>query len=118
MPEQESYDIPALRARLLEHLGEQHADVYPQHIERDFPRILAKIVGLWGKSALDAFLDSLMVSDRPGRQGFSPEIAMEIFRLSTLHGSLGFSAHQPAGTGWTGLDDAELFKHGVARTKD
>ena len=114
----ESYDVPALRAKLLESLGEQNAGVYPQHIEQSFPRILAKIAELWGKPALDAFLDSLMVSDRPGRQGFSPEIAMEIFRLSTLHGSLGLNPQQSLGTGWTGLDDAELFKHGVARTKD
>ena len=118
MAEQESYDVPALRARLLEHLGEQHAGVYPQHIEQGFPRILAKIVSLWSKPELDDFLASLMVSDRPGRQGFSPEIAMEVFRLSTLHGSLGFTPQQSAGTGWTGLDDAELFKHGIARTKD
>ena len=118
MDVQESYDVPALRARLLAGLGEQHAGVYPQHIERDFPRILSKIATLWGKPELDDFLASLMVSDRPGRQGFSPEIAMEIFRLSTLHGSLGFTPQQSAGTGWTGLDDAELFKHGVARTKE
>ena len=118
MDAQENYDVPALRVRLLENLGEQHAGVYPQNIERDFPRILAKIVDMWGTPTLDDFLASLMVSDRPGRQGFSPEIAMEIFRLSTLHGSLGFTPQQSVGTGWTGLDDAELFKHGVARTKE
>ena len=43
---------------------------------------------------------------------------MEIFRLSTLHGSFGLNPQQSLGTGWTGLDDAELFKHGVALTKD
>jgi len=116
MAEEESYDIPALKAQLLERLGE-HANVYPLGIERQFPRILAKIVGLWGKPALDDFLAGLMVADRPGRQGFAPDIAMEIFRLSTLHGSLGFTPQQAAGTGWTGLDDAELFKHGVSRSK-
>ncbi len=89
MDEQESFDIPALRAELLAHLG-SHADVYPVHLEQGFPRILAKIVALWGKPSLEDFLSGLMVSDRPGRQGFPPDVAMEIFRLSMLHGTLGF----------------------------
>lgn len=116
MAEEESYDVPALKAQLLERLGE-NAKVYPVGIEQQFPRILAKIVALWGKPALDDFLAGLMVAGRPGRQGFAPDIAMEIFRLSPLHGSLGFTPQQALGTGWTGLDDAELFKHGVSRNK-
>ncbi len=52
---QASFDIPALRARLLGHLG-PHADIYPVNIEQKFPRILAKIVDLWGTSALDGLL--------------------------------------------------------------
>ena len=116
MDEQESFDIPALRAELLAHLG-SHADVYPAHVEQSFPRILARIVALWGKPGLDDFLSSLMVSDRPGRQGFPPAVAMEIFRLSMVHGSLGLTPQQAAGTGWSGIEDAELFKHGVAKSK-
>lgn len=116
MGAQESYDVADLKARLLECLGE-HAGVYPVHIERHFPRILAKIVDLWGSSALDDYLAGLMVSDRPNRQGFPADIAVEIFRLSTLHGSLGFTQPQVKGTGWSGLDDAELFKHGIAKNK-
>ena len=116
MDEQESFDIPALRAELLAHLG-SHADVYPAHVEQNFPRILARIVALWGKPGLDDFLSSLMVSDRPGRQGFPPDVAMEIVRLSMLHGVLGFTPQQTAGTGWSGIEDAELVKHGVAKGK-
>jgi hypothetical protein len=116
MDEQESFDIPALKAQLLARLG-SHANVYPVNLERDFPRILAKIVALWSKPALDDFLSGLMVSDRPGRQGFPPNVAMEIFRLSTLHGSLGFTPKQAVGTGWSGIQDAELYKHGVAKGK-
>ena len=116
MDEQECFDIPALRAELLANLG-SHADVYPAHVEQSFPRILAKIVALWGKPELEEFLSSLMVSDRPGRQGFPPDVAMEIFRLSMVHGSLGFTSKQAAGTGWSGIEDAELFKHGVVKGK-
>jgi hypothetical protein len=109
MSEAETYDIPALKARFLELLGE-HADVYPANIEQRFPRILHKIVTLWGKPELEAVFDELMVSTRPGRQGFPSEVAMELFRLSTLYGKLGLVAKRQQGTGWAGVDDAELFK--------
>jgi len=112
--QQASFDIPALKARLLGHLG-PHADIYPVNIEQKFPRILARIVDLWGTPALDGLLSDLMVSDRPGRQGFPGPVAMDLFRLSTLHGSLGFTPQKVAGTGWSGIDDAELFKHGIGK---
>ncbi len=114
MDAQEKFDIPALKAKLMECLGSD-AKVYPVHIEEKFPRILARIVDLWGKPELDAFLAELMVSDRPGRQGFPGDVAMELFRLSTLHGTLGYSPQQATGTGWTGVDDAELYKRAFAK---
>ena len=43
MGEQEMYDIPALRAKMLVHLGERAKD-YPEALEKRFPRILAKLV--------------------------------------------------------------------------
>ena len=116
MDQQEGFDIPALKAQLLERLG-SHADIYPVHLEQNFPRILAKIVALWGTTGLDDFLSDLMVSDRPGRQGFPPDAGMEIFRLLTLHGSLGFTPQESSGTGWSGIEDAELHKHGVTKGK-
>jgi len=114
MDEQESFDIPALKAQLLERLG-SHTDIYPVHLEQNFTRILARIVALWGTPGLDDFLSGLMVTDRPGRQGFPPDAAMEIFRLSRLHGSLGFTLQESSGTGWAGIEDAELHKHGVTK---
>ena len=109
MAEEQSYDIPALKARFLELLGE-HADAYPVAIEQRFPRILDKIVGLWGKPELEGVFDELMVSTRPGRQGFPADVAMELFRLSALYGKLGLTAKKTQGTGWAGVDDAELYK--------
>ncbi len=87
MGEQEMYDIPALRAKMLVHLGERAKD-YPEALEKRFPRILAKLVEVWGKPAADTYLDSLMVSDRPSRQGFPLEVASEILRLSMIHSTL------------------------------
>lgn len=109
MAGEQTYDVVALKARFLELLGE-HADVYPVAIEQQYPRILDKIVNMWGKVELEKEFDELMVSSRPGRQGFPPAVAMELFRLSTLYGKLGLTAKKTQGTGWAGVDDAELFK--------
>jgi hypothetical protein len=110
----ESIDIPSLRSALMALLGDD-AKHYPEQMEQLFPRILANIVAQWGKPELDVYLANLMVSDRPGRQGFPAAIAMEVFRLSTIHGMLGLSSVQ-SGTGWSGVDDSELYRK--ALTKD
>lgn len=110
------FDVPALKAKLLGCLGSD-AHVYPARLERDFPRILARIVELWGRAELDAYLQGLMVSDRTDRQGFPPEVAMELFRLATVHGALGL-APDAGGTGWAGLEDAELYKKSVQKKDD
>jgi hypothetical protein len=104
----EEIDIPALKSKLLEALGGD-ASAYPVAIEQKFPRIFAKIVNLWGRAGLDALLDDLMVSDRPGRQGFPDDVAREIFRLSMVHGALGLTKQRGA-FGWSGIDDPELYK--------
>lgn len=105
----ENYDIPALRSRLTALLGSD-AGIYPVHLEQQFPRILEKIVALWGQSSLDGFLADLMVTTRSGRQGFPPEVLTEIFKLSNAHAALGLTPDKSIGTGWNWIDDPELFK--------
>ena len=109
MDEQQDFDIPALKAKLLDHLG-PNAGIYPVLLEQQFPRLLEKIVALWGKPGLDAFLADLMVTQRPGRQGFSHDVALEIFRLASLHSALGVSPNNSLGTAWGWIEDPELFK--------
>lgn len=60
-------------------------DRYPHALERDYPRILERIVELWGTDACDAYLAELAVADTETRQGFPPEVAREILRLSLAH---------------------------------
>lgn len=55
-----------------------------QHTHRLFPRIAEKIVALWESDDFDEYLNSLVVADRPGRQGFPPEVASELILLSLL----------------------------------
>jgi hypothetical protein len=102
----EVYDVPAIRAKLLQKMKDDPG-AYPTLIEQRFPRILAKIADLWGKPALDQYLDVLMFTDRSDRQGFPPEIATEVFRLSTAHAALNL-AKQTKAIGWSGVDEALL----------
>lgn len=109
MDDQEEFDIPALKAKLLESLGPE-SGIYPVLVEQQFPRILARVAALWGKAGLDAYLADLMVTDRPGRQGFPHDVALEIFRLATVHSALGLTPKDSPGTAWDWVDDPELFK--------
>lgn len=58
-----------------------HTDRYPHKLEAGFPHVIDRIVALWGSADLHPFLEALMLADRPGRQGFPPDVATEIFRL-------------------------------------
>lgn len=109
-------ELPALRAQLLQLLGEDAA-AYPARLEASFPRILKKIVELWGRAELDAYLDELMVSERPGRHGFPADVAMEIFRLSNAHARLHLSDGS-SGTGWAGIQDPDLFRKALDKDND
>lgn len=60
--------------------------LYPRNLEEKYPRVFEKIHQLWNTAELDAYLDELMMDSRGGhRQGFQPEAASEIFRLSMAH---------------------------------
>jgi len=109
----EVYDVPAIRAKLLEKMKDDPG-AYPKLIEQQFPRILEKIADLWGKPDLDRYLDVLMFTDRHDRQGFPPEIAIEVFRLSTAHAALNL-VKQTVATGWSSAEEVNLQKKSVSR---
>lgn len=106
-------NVSELRTRLMALLGADQK-YYPTQIEQQFPRIFGQIVALWGKSALDVYLNELMLPARSGRQGFPAAIAMEIFHLFNLHSALNLS-EKHSGTGWSGVEDPERFKKALAR---
>ncbi|MBI5889137.1 MAG: ankyrin repeat domain-containing protein [Nitrosomonadales bacterium] len=62
-------------------------EIYPHLLEEKFPRVFNKLLELWQTPHIDAYLQDLMVDKRGGgREGFPPEAAMEIIRLSNyLH---------------------------------
>lgn len=113
MGNSDNIDVSELRAKLTAILGEDRK-YYPEQIEQRFPRILVQIVAQWGKPELDAYLNELMLPDRPGRQGFPPAIAMEIFHLVNVHSALQLSVVN-SGTGWSGVHDPESFKKALKK---
>jgi hypothetical protein len=60
-------------------------ELYPRKLEQLYPRVMEKIVTLWRTPMMDGFFQDLMVNGRGGdRQGFSPEVALEIYYLSKV----------------------------------
>ncbi len=60
-------------------------DKYPIALEQKFERILTKISELWRKPEMADYFEDLIIDKRGGRQGFPPDVAADIFRLSALY---------------------------------
>lgn len=108
--EQQVIDVAPLRERLMAALvvDGDRAWLYPEEVEQQFPRLLARIVELWRKPELDDFFDELITTPRPGRQGFPEKVALELFHLATLHASYRLS-RKPR-TPWDWAPDVNFFK--------
>jgi uncharacterized protein len=61
---------------------------YPYKLEEKFARIAQKIAELWDSPLIDSYFAELLIDDRGNRKGFPPEIAGEIFALSSAHGEI------------------------------
>ena len=77
-----------MNEELLQLLNGQ-AELYPHALCQNFSRIVDKIIILWGEPELEAYFNELLMDSRGGtRQGFPPDVASEIFRLSMYHASI------------------------------
>lgn len=94
-----------MNPRLLSLLG-NNEEIYPNVLETRFPRVFNKLLELWQTPHIDAYLQDLMVDKRGGdREGFPPDAAMEIIRLSNyLH------ALQAAGKETQAWDEIPEYK--------
>lgn len=61
------------------------AENLPRHLLAEFPHILERLGPLWSLRECGLYLDGLMVSDRPGRAGFSSPAIADLFFLRQLH---------------------------------
>ncbi|MBI5659101.1 MAG: ankyrin repeat domain-containing protein [Nitrosomonadales bacterium] len=64
-------------------MGKDH--LYPHALEKQFPRIVYKIVELWDTPQMEAYFTDLMVDKRGGRKGFPSDVATEIYYLSQVY---------------------------------
>lgn len=77
-------------------LLDNREEYYPHKLEQQFPQVLDKIMIMWDSPEFDSYLNKFMLDKREHyRQGFPPDIASEIMRLSMLHS-------EQFGTGSTG----------------
>ncbi|MBB5191081.1 hypothetical protein HNQ50_001804 [Silvimonas terrae] len=58
---------------------------YPEQLAARFPRIVTRIMELWGTPNLQAYFDELLIMDRHDRQGFPAEIGAELMSVSMAH---------------------------------
>ncbi|MEK7811598.1 MAG: ankyrin repeat domain-containing protein [Pseudomonadota bacterium] len=71
--------------RRVDLLFKNFPDDFPHELEKDYPRILHKLMHLWSKDQFDVYIKELMVSDRNDRQGFSRKVISEILFIHKLH---------------------------------
>jgi hypothetical protein len=72
--------------KLAQMLGEG-SHLYPHHTEAKYPRIVERIAGLWGTVGMSRYFQEILFDDRGDREGFPPEVMMEIFALSNFNDS-------------------------------
>lgn len=68
-------------------VGPRVVDPDERHpLERQFPHVVDRIVGLWGHAICGEYLQSLIVMDRDdSRQGFPPELIEDLILLDYCH---------------------------------
>lgn len=85
-----------------------HPDLYPWMLEKQYPRVLQRIMDAWDNpERARAVFAELLVDVRGGRQGFPRDVAHDIFRLSETYDSL-VAPVRPDGSPW---EDEVMREH-------
>ncbi|HWH84552.1 MAG TPA: hypothetical protein VNU71_20165 [Burkholderiaceae bacterium] len=76
----------ALSTDALDWLAEMPDDFRPEALAEQFPRIANRFALLWRDPGLvEHYLDELLMPARPGRQGFPPEVTVDLQSLQVLN---------------------------------
>jgi uncharacterized protein len=70
--------------KLARMLGEG-SGLYPHKAEAKYPRVVEKISILWGTVGMSRYFTEILFDDRGDREGFPPEVMLELFALSNYH---------------------------------
>lgn len=63
-------------------------EAFPQQLVATYPRIIERIVELWGRAdEIEAYFQTLMLDHRGSRQGFPEEVLTEIVKLRSYYRS-------------------------------
>lgn len=68
---------PATRHPLFAGLGAR----YPVHLEKNYPRVLTRIIELWDTPELQDYFSDLLIDKRGGRKGFPQDALEDIIAL-------------------------------------
>lgn len=70
-------------------MGRRLTDGLPEStIEQKFPHIAKKLTLVWRSEGCAAYIASLSVADRPGRQGFPAEVMEDLMMLHEINDML------------------------------
>jgi uncharacterized protein len=75
-----------MNERLAQMLGDD-GGLYPHQAEAKYPRIVQRISNLWGTAGMSRYFTEILFDDRGDREGFPPEVMLELFALSNYHES-------------------------------
>ncbi len=84
-----------MRAVFKSCLGPVYESAYPVNLDKQFPRVMEKIVKLWGSDEMQPYFEELLLTERQGRAGFPNEVAQELFHLFAVYHRLGLASHDP-----------------------
>jgi ankyrin repeat protein len=91
---------------------------YPLELEKQFLRVMLKIIEVWYTPQAGEYFNDLMVDKRgDGRNGFPPEVSVEIFHLSQVHERTRTVANPDADSPWTLTDDRDLQRRDMPVTE-
>lgn len=82
-------------------------DLYPHELGKSFPRILHKIIDLWGTPQIDGYFTELLLDRKDSaqiRQGFPPAVAAELHRLGQLHDDMRRNKQEEDDNPWAHVD--------------
>lgn len=60
------------------------SDVYMSELEKQYPRIVEKLVTMWPSQESEKYLQSLSIDERGDREGFNRDVAAEIMLLYSV----------------------------------
>lgn len=63
----------------------EDGEYFPHFLEQRFPHILQRTIALWGKPAMEDYLEGLLAPAQPGSKGFPQEAVLDIIAIRTIH---------------------------------